>query len=102
MLVRNVKKETLLLFEIIRLHSSPFEALFFVDHLVRESKEVRQFIMVFSFFKLQSDLMLCVPGTIQRWCVIPCVTTSHACHKARVPCHITRGVTYSTLPETKA
>ena len=66
-----------------------------MDHLVKESKEVRQFIMVFSFFKLQSDLMLCVPGTIQRWCVIPCVTTSHACHKARVP-DDTRAVSYNT------
>ena len=39
--------------------------------------------------------MLCVPGTIQRWCVIPCVTTSHACHKARVP-DDTRAVSYNT------
>ena len=42
------KKETLLFFEIIRSHSSPFEALFFVDHLLKESKEqpekVRPFI----------------------------------------------------------
>ena len=57
-----------------------------MDHLLKESKEqpekVRPFIRFFSFVRLQSDLVLCVPGTIQR------------CHKARVP-YDTRAVSFN-------